>query len=95
MTLEEITNILSEQKINLKNKFKVSVIAIFGSYSRGEQNIHSDIDIMVDFEEPIGIEFIDLADTLENVLHNKVDLVSKKSIKPKLMNLINKELIYV
>ncbi len=95
MSIEEIKNILSKQKLILQNKYKVSTIAIFGSFSRGEQNINSDIDIMVDFDEPVGIEFIDLADTLENILHAKVDLVSKNAIKPKLMKTIEKDLIYV
>ena len=68
---------------------------MFGSYTRSEQNESSDIDIMVEFDAPIGIEFIDIADELEKALNTKVDLVSRNVMKPRLMKHIEKELIYV
>jgi len=68
---------------------------LFGSYTRSEQNESSDIDIMVEFDAPIGIEFIDIADELEKALNTKVDLVSRNVMKPRLMKHIEKELIYV
>ena len=55
----------------------------------------SDIDILVDFQKSIGIEFIDLADELEILLHHRVDLVSRKGIKPQYYQHIEKELRYV
>lgn len=70
-------------------------MAIFGSYSRREQNDSSDLDILVEFSDKIGIRFIDLADELENIIGFKVDLVSKKGIKEKYLKSINSELIYV
>jgi predicted nucleotidyltransferase len=54
-----------------------------------------DIDILVEFRKPIGIEFIDLADELEEILKLKVDLVSKKGIKDKYLKSIETELEYV
>ena len=54
-----------------------------------------DIDIIVDFDQPIGIEFIDLADYIEDRLQRKVDLVSKNGIKEKYHRAIEKEIIYV
>ncbi|NTW33281.1 MAG: nucleotidyltransferase family protein [Bacteroidetes bacterium] len=95
MNLEEIKIILKKQKKSLQRRFKIKEIALFGSYTRGEQNDNSDVDIMVEFESPIGIEFIDLADELEKVLNTKVDLVSRNAMKPRLMKYIEKELIYV
>ena len=62
---------------------------------RNDFSPESDIDIMVDFSRPIGIEFIDLADELEAKLKRKVDLVSRKGIKPQYFNAIEPELIYV
>ncbi len=44
----------------LQEKYGVSELALFGSYSRDEQNSKSDIDIMVDFSKPIGIEYFDV-----------------------------------
>ena len=56
---------------------------------------NSDIDIIVDFSRPVGIEFIDLAEFLEKNIDRKVDLVSLKGIKPKYYDQISKEIIYV
>lgn len=79
----------------LEKKYGLSVIAVFGSYSRGEQNEESDIDILVDFDKPIGIEFIDLAGELEILLKHKVDLVSLKGIKPSYFQVISPDINYV
>lgn len=70
-------------------------MALFGSYARNEAKEKSDIDIMVEFLSPVGFEFVDLAIELENILHQKVDLVSKKGIKPDMFPYIEKDLIYV
>ncbi|WP_457613174.1 nucleotidyltransferase family protein [Methanocaldococcus sp.] len=61
-TLSEIKEILRKHKKELKEKYKVKSIAIFGSYARGEQKETSDIDIMVEFYEPIGLKIVDLRD---------------------------------
>ncbi|MDR0567325.1 MAG: hypothetical protein LBG47_09900 [Prevotellaceae bacterium] len=55
----------------------------------------SDIDVIVDFSQPVGIEFIDLADYLERRLHRKVDLVSRGGIKPRYYSEIEKDIVYV
>jgi hypothetical protein len=70
-------------------------MAIFGSYSRREQNDSSDVDILVEFSDRIGIRFIDLAEELEEIIGFKVDLVSKKGIKEKYLKSIDSDLIYV
>ena len=80
---------------HLTKKYGLSIIAIFGSYGREQQTGNSDVDILVDFDRPIGIEFIDLADELENLLKIKVDLVSKNGIRPDYYKQIERELNYV
>jgi predicted nucleotidyltransferase len=70
-------------------------LGLFGSYVRNEQNDQSDLDILVDFKNPIGIEFVDLAELLEKELDLKVDLVSRNGIKPKYFSAIQQEIIYV
>jgi predicted nucleotidyltransferase len=75
--LSDIKSILKSNKQRLTEKYGLSVIAIFGSYCRGQQTESSDVDILVDFQKPIGIEFIDLASELEKLLKIRVDLVSK------------------
>jgi predicted nucleotidyltransferase len=70
-------------------------LGLFGSVVRDDFSPESDIDIIVDFSRPIGIEFIDLADELETQLKRKVDLVSKKGIKPQYFKAIESDVIYV
>ncbi len=88
-TLNDIRTILQVNKQRLSEKYGISTLAIFGSYGRGQQTEDSDIDILVDFQKPIGIEFIDLADELETLLHSKVDLVSLKGKNLSTINLLN------
>ena len=87
---------LQEQKPLLAEKFKVKEIGIFGSFVRGEQSERSDIDILVEFSEPIGFfAFIDLEDHLSEILDAQVDLVSRKALKPNIGKNILRELVKV
>ena len=90
-----IYKVLEQNKDLLFSQFPIKSIGLFGSAARDDFQESSDIDILVDFNEPIGIEFIDLADTLEEILNHKVDLVSRNGIKPKYFKEIEKDLIYV
>ncbi|WP_369018246.1 nucleotidyltransferase family protein [Thermatribacter velox] len=82
-TLHEIIRVLGEQKEVLKKKHKVKMIKIFGSYAKEEQKESSDIDLIVDFEEPpTFIEFIRFQEELEKLLGVKVDLLTEESISP-------------
>lgn len=94
-TLDEIKSVLAQYKQELTDRYKVSQIGIFGSYVRGEQGEKSDLDILVEFREPIGLEFIELAEFLESILGVKVDLVSKGAVKPNRSRYIEEDLIYV
>jgi predicted nucleotidyltransferase len=94
-TLQDIRNTLSSHKSTLFRDYPIKSLAIFGSYSRKEQTDSSDLDILVEFSDRIGIRFIDLADDLEKIVGFKVDLVSKKGVKEKYLKSIDSELIYV
>ena len=94
LSLLEIKNTLLSHKQRLSSKYGLSNIAIFGSYAN-QQTQTSDLDILVEFNRPIGLEFIDLADELELILKLKIDLVSKKGIKERHLKSIEKELEYV
>ena len=80
-------------KPELAAKFHVKSLGLFGSVVRDDFNPQSDIDIIVDFDQPVGIEFIDLANYMEALFLTKVDLVSRKGIKDKYFQLIEKEII--
>jgi len=94
-TLQEIKSTLSSHKNRLFKDYPIKSMAIFGSYSRKEQKETSDVDILVEFSDKIGIRFIDLAEDLESIIGLKVDLVSKKGMKEKYLISIDSDLIYV
>lgn len=95
-SLNEIKRILVERKEELREKFRVKEIGIFGSFVRGEQRKRSDVDLLVEFEEPPSLfEFLDLEEYLSKLLDLKVDLVSKDALKPIIGERILKEVVYL
>ncbi|MCL2312329.1 MAG: nucleotidyltransferase family protein [Firmicutes bacterium] len=93
--LETVKENLEKIKPELIEKFDVSSIGLFGSIVRDDFTSDSDIDIIVEFSHPVGIEFIDLAEFLENKFNRKIDLVSKNGIKKNYFSEIENEIIYV
>lgn len=93
--LTHIKNKLAQLKPELAQKYHVQSIGLFGSVVRNDFTSKSDIDIIVDFSKPIGIEFVDLANYIELQLRQKVDLVSKKGIQEKYFKAIEKDIVYV
>lgn len=94
-SLSQIQSTLSSHKVEFFDIFKVKSLAVFGSFARGEQQKESDVDILVEFNSPVGIEFIDLGNYLERILNQKVDLVSRNGIKPQYFQQIERDLKYV
>lgn len=94
-TLSQIKSQLELFKPKLVQKYPIKDLAIFGSYARGEANEKSDLDLMVEFSKPVGYQFFELAQDLENYLNLKVDLVSKKGIKPAYFESLKGDLIHV
>jgi len=94
-TQQNILSVLRAVKPELEKKYRVSRLALFGSYSRNAANENSDVDLMVEFHQPPGILFIDLADELEEILEHKVDLVSRRAIKSSYFQHIEPQLLYV
>ncbi|MEX2684832.1 MAG: nucleotidyltransferase family protein [Candidatus Sigynarchaeota archaeon] len=94
MDLETVKAILVKHKPHLKERFNVREIGIFGSFARGEQKKKSDIDILVTFYQPIGLDFIDLIDYLEEILGKKVDLVTPGGLRQELKPTIMHDVVY-
>ena len=94
--VDSIKRTILQHKKELKEQFKVKNIGVFGSYVRGEQKQQSDVDVLVEFEEPIGLfEFMDLEMYLTSLVGVKVDLVSKKALKPHIGKHILEEVVMV
>jgi predicted nucleotidyltransferase len=95
ITKDQIIEALAKDKPELQRRFKVSRLALFGSYARGEQRVDSDVDILVEVEPSIGLDFVTLAERIEKLLGTSVDLVSIRAVTDKAMKFIEPELIYV
>ena len=83
-SLDDIKKILHQHKPELSEKWKVKSLGIFGSYVRGEAGKSSDLDLLVEIDDPkMGLlKFIALENYLSDLLGVKVDLVEKETLKP-------------
>ncbi len=98
MRRDEALKVLSEHKTELRLKFGVKSIAVFGSTARGEVTSQSDIDVLVEFDpvaSPSLLDFIHLKHFLSDELNGEVDLVEKYSLIPELRDAILAESVYV
>ena len=92
---EDLMKTMKKELPNLKEKFKVKSIGIFGSYARGEQTKTSDIDMLIEFDALVGFfKFIELEDYLSEMLGVKVDLVTPGALKPLIKPHIIEEAVY-
>lgn len=93
---QTIKEVLQKIKPELVRKYHVKSLGLFGSVVRDDFSpAKSDVDIIVEFSQPIGIEFVDLADYLEFQIKRKVDLVSRNGIKKNFYKEIEREIVYV
>jgi predicted nucleotidyltransferase len=97
-TRDQILTFLSKNKKLFRDKYHIVRIGLFGSYARGDQNIKSDIDLLVEFEENTedlyGLK-IQMKEFLRNKLGLEVDICREKYIKPRIKKSIIKETVYV
>jgi predicted nucleotidyltransferase len=93
--LETVKSLLTKLKPELVKRYPIASIGLFGSIVRDDFTSNSDVDIIVDFNDKIGIEFVTLADELEQKLNHKVDLVSRGGIKQRYFDVIESQIIYV
>lgn len=94
--VEQIKEKIHQHIPLLQAQFKTKKIGVFGSYTRGEQGKDSDVDILVEFSEPVGFfTFLELEEYLEELLEKEVDLVTKKALKPGIGKYILQQVSYV
>ena len=91
----DIETKLQELKPVLLNKFHVSKIGYFGSYAAGGQTDKSDLDLLVEFSQPIGWEFFTLEKFLEQEFGLSIDLVTKDALKERIKRPILNQVKYV
>ncbi|MCB8943959.1 MAG: nucleotidyltransferase family protein [Ardenticatenaceae bacterium] len=81
LTQDQILQLLREQTPYLADEFGVSKIGLFGSFVEGRSHDASDIDIVVEFERPIGLRFMELGEYLEELFGRKIDILTPTGIK--------------
>lgn len=90
LTDKKIMSLLKKHNDILK-KYRVKRIGLFGSYVRGEQKRYSDIDFLVEFEEPTFDNFMDLVFSLEDLFSKKVELITNGNLSPYIQPYVEKE----
>lgn len=97
MTKAFVLDFLKEHKMQFMKKYGVTKIGLFGSYARGEENVSSDVDIVIEMltEKKSLSAFFSLKRELETALHTKVDLGIESALKPIAKEYILKDIIYV
>ena len=91
---QQIREEIQKHKSSLRRQYGVRSLGLFGSYARNQQGPRSDIDILVDFNAPIGLlRFAQLERNLGQLLGRKVDLVMKSALKPRIGSHILEEVI--
>lgn len=91
----DIENTLRALKPELKQRFHVRRLGYFGSFATGQPHDNSDVDVLVEFSEPLGWEFFELEELLETALQRRVDLVTTDALKAQLREQILREVHYV
>ena len=95
-TLEQIRKILELNKDELRRRYAVKEMGIFGSYVREEQEKESDVDILIDFEKPVSLlRVVSLENYLSDLLGLKADVVPKEDVRPELKDEIFEEAVYL
>ncbi len=95
LTKNNIILKLQELKPILYKDYAVKTIGLFGSFTDNTFSDDSDIDILVEFEKPIGWKFFSLELYLEKVFNRKIDLVTKNALKEQIRDVILNQVKYV
>jgi len=80
-TRQGIERLLHENYSHLAKEYGVKKLGLFGSYAKGSPTPTSDIDVIVEFEQPLGLKFIEFAEELERLLGRKVDVLTPEGLK--------------
>ena len=95
LTKKEIEFKLKQIKPELEGKFHVSRIGYFGSYAQGRQTDNSDLDLLVEFSQPVGWNFFTLERFLEKTFGLSIDLVTQNALKNRIKESILSQVHYV
>lgn len=91
---DDVVKVLKSKRAAYK-RYGVKSLAVFGSAARNRLRKRSDVDILVQFDQPTWANYIGLKFYLEDLLDRQVDLVTPKGLKPAVRPSVEKDLLYV
>ena len=94
MTFDEAMSLLRQETPELRERFSVARIGLFGSVARNEATQQSDVDVLVEFADPTFDNYMGLKFHLEDLFGVEVDLVLADALKPRLKPYIEGEVVY-
>jgi predicted nucleotidyltransferase len=95
MDTNEVMSKLQQLKPYLEQQYAVKTVGLFGSFADGTYTDSSDVDIMIEFERPIGWQFFTLEKFLEKSLNRKIDLVTYNALKEQIKPIILSQMRYI
>jgi len=94
--IEKIVQTLRTLRNEIRRDYKADIVGVFGSYARGEQREGSDLDVLVNFREKANLlDLVGLGQFLEEILHCRVDVVSKRAVREEIRPYVENDLIPV
>lgn len=81
LTREQVVQILRKELPYFSAEYGVKRIGLFGSYAKGTQQEDSDVDLLVEFEKPVGLKFIEFGEDIEQLLGQKTDILTPAGLK--------------
>ena len=99
MTKNDLLEIIRQQIKYLNKEYSVKRIGVFGSFAHGVATESSDVDIVVEFEHPIGLKFVEFSDYLEKIIGRKADILTPAGINgirnKRILQSIQESIVYV
>ncbi|MFN3392525.1 MAG: nucleotidyltransferase family protein [Meiothermus ruber] len=81
LSKEQTLALLKQNRAHLSDVYGVQRIGVFGSFAKGQPTDESDVDLVVEFEQPIGFRFVELAEYLEGLIGRQVDILTPAGIQ--------------
>jgi len=99
LTRDQVIKLLRENSPYLATQYGVKRIGLFGSFAKGSPGETSDVDVVVEFDRPIGLKFVEFAEYLERLLGRKLDVLTPAGIHgiriPRVGKDIAESIVYV
>jgi predicted nucleotidyltransferase len=92
-TLHERKQLIPDHWGELQLADRVEHLGFFGPFARGEQAETSDVDVLVEFQHPVGLLFVHLAERLKEILQLRVGLLTPEALRPNRREPIHADLV--